>query len=489
MEISRCQIFSEFTSDEQEQFFSYKSNKVIHNIDTLYYSVYLDEFNNQGKNIERMITELTLLSERYKQGDKEIMIDELSFMPMKFSFYEYCLRLENMFDIFISRYLPNTKTPRIIIQLRSVGLWMDGVKSLIESSYKALERFLKVYGVDVVRITENRIDYAYHTNIIQNTTKYFSDKNMIESLRTQLVRYQKVGNIGKEITIDYLSLGNRKSNNIFFRSYNKTREVIELNYKGFFIELWHKNGLISNFDKWVLERAYKLGTYNSLLIARIEWYIENGKDENRKKEMKKLKRSCYEKSDNSKYIKEQLSGLLPEVTIVVNVEFETKRKFYFSMNKFIDDLPSSIPPNELFHRLYQILDNTKIILDYLTSQTVCFKNGDEFASWWQRIRSVKIGKLSDSVVYREYSRNLDVEKLKQRLAGTIASNSIYRNKCNDNTFNDDVSDMLCMLNDNDMAGIVLNNDTGEVLEFSYRNYNTVKMRKNRQLKAFVKDVI
>ena len=116
-------------------------------------------------------------------------------------------------------------------------------------------------------------------------------------------------------------------------------------------------------------------------------------------------------------------------------------------------------------------------------------NGDDYASWWQRIRCVKVQSIENGGLYREYARKLDIEKLKQRMAGTIASSSVYRNKCNNNGFSDDVSDMLCMLNDNDVAGLVISPDTGELLEFSYRNYETVKKRKNRQLKAFFKDEI
>ena len=55
-----------------------------------------------------------------------------------------------------------------------------------------------------------------------------------------------------EITNEYLALGNRKSNNIFFRSYNKTREVCEMKYKDFFFDIWKENGLISEYDYYCL---------------------------------------------------------------------------------------------------------------------------------------------------------------------------------------------------------------------------------------------
>jgi len=483
-EIQRCEIYSEFSKEEQKEYFSYKSNKVIHNIDTLYYSAYLDEEIAQSR-IEKLVAYLSSLAVRYQTGETLLSCGELSFYPFHFSIYEYCLRLENMFDIFISKYLPNKNTPRVVVQLRSVGLWLNGAKGMIEDSCKALETFLKTFEINVMKITENRIDYAFHTNIIQNTTKFFSDRNLQRSLKSDMTIYHKVGNIGRQIEVDYLSLGNRKSNNIFFRAYNKTKEVVEKNYKGFFIEYWHKSGLISNYDKWILEKAYERGSFNGLLVARIEWYLEHGHDESKKKKLKDLYKKCYEKSDNSTFIADALSGLLPEATIVCNIEFQTKRKFYFTMNEYIDNLPCSVPKSNIYCRIFQIIENPKPFLDYLTSSTVSFIQGDKYASWWNRIRTVKIKTLSNGEVCREYMRNLDIEKLKQRMIGTIAAGSVYKNKCNDNSFTEDVSDMICILNDNDVAGMVLNTDTGEFLDFKYLGYETVKKRKNRQLKALL----
>ena len=489
LDISRCDIFSEFTKEQQLQYFSVCSNKVVHNIDTFYYSVMLNE--DAENNITEMIEYLAKLAADYKAGTTEILVGDLSFFPFRFSIYEYCLRLENMFDIFISSYLPNPKTPRVVVQLRSVGLWIDGIKPMIEQSLNALKSFLLPSGIEIVSINENRIDYAYHTNIIQNTTKYFSDNNMLESLRTSLEIYHKVGNIGRTIEVDYFSLGNRKSNNVFFRAYNKTKEVVEKNYKGFFIQRWFQERLISVYDKWCLERAYQLGTFNGLLIARIEWYLEYGTSDILKKSLVKLKRSCYTNSDNSSYISEQIDGVLPNVTTVCNIEFQTKRKFYHTMENFISNLPCSVELAHPLHRLYQIVENPKCFLNYLTYNTVSFvtktAEGEEPASWWKRIISVKIGSNCEDWVVREYARNLDKEKLKQRMVGSMASNSVYTNGVNSNEFMADFSDMLCLLNDNDVCSVVLDGRTGEMLDFHYRDYETVKKRKNRQLKAFFKN--
>lgn len=485
-DISQCKIFPEFTKQQQQKYFSTCFGKVVHNIDTLYYSVKLSEDREQG--ICNMVSFLSELTERAKKGvEKEIAVGDMAFFPFRFSIYEYCLRLENMFDIFFSSYLPNKDTPRCVVQLRSVGLWIDGVKPLIERSLKALSGFLARFGLKIVSVSENRIDYAYHTNMIQNTTKYFSDRNMLKSLRTSLEIYHKVGNIGRVIDVDYLSLGNRKSNNVFFRAYNKTREVIEKNYKGFFIDLWHRHRLISDYDKWCLERAYMSESYNALLVARIDWYLEFGTNEELKVELRNLRKSCYTKSDNSSYISEHIDGVLPKVTLICNIEFQTKRKFYYTMDDFIGALPCSVPPLDVRRRLFQIIENPKPFLDYLTSNTVKFVSGADFASWWKRIRSVKLESSSDERLCRDYARNLDREKLKKRIVGAVASNSVYTHACNDNGFTEDVSDMICLLNDNDVCSAVIDFSTGEILDFRYRDYETVKKRKNRQLKAFFKD--
>lgn len=482
-DIKKCSIYDEFSEHEKQQYFSCTEKKVIYNIDTLYYSMSLNE--EQKEQIDRLIQHLAEQKQEYIAGNKDIQIKELSFMPVSFSIYEYCLRLENMYDIFIGRYLPNYQTPRIIVQLRSIGLWADGAKTMIQTSSKKVIDILKDFKIEVLSINENRIDYAFHTNIIQNTTKYFSDRNMKNSLKTELEIYHKVGTISDKIEIDYLSLGNRKSNNVFFRSYNKTREVIEKNYKGVFIEIWHRNGMISNYDRWVLERAYQISTYNGLEVARIEWYLNYGNSESLKKSLIDLKKKYYTNSDNHEFLKRQLCGVLPAVTMITNIEFQTKRKFYKTMDDFILHLKCSVDKDNLYNRIFKIIENPKSFTDYLTGVTVKFVSGDEMASWWKRIRSVKIKSLDNSEVYRSYIRKLDKDKLLQRTAGTIASNSIYRNNVNDNDFTEDVSDLLCSLNDNDMNISIVDSDTGELVNFRYRNYYDIKKRKNRQLKPLL----
>ena len=190
MDIQRTGIFSEFSEEEQKEYFSCNGNKVVHNIDTLYYSVFLEE---EEQRVKPFVESLQRLADSYKEGNTVLSVGEMAFYPFRFSIYEFCLRLENMYDIFISKYLPNKDTPRIVIQLRSIGLWLEGAKTMIKKSLKALQDIISKFCIEVKKVGENRIDYAYHTNMIQSTAKYFSDKNMLRSLRSEMTIYHKVG--------------------------------------------------------------------------------------------------------------------------------------------------------------------------------------------------------------------------------------------------------------------------------------------------------
>lgn len=485
-EVKNCKIFNEFSKDEQQKYFSYSDKKVIHNIDTLYYTVALLENDNTMKNIEKFLAYLKDLKLQCTENSvRELPLsDSLVFKPAHFAIYEYCISLENAFDIFIASYLPNDKTPRITIQLRSIALWLDGTIPLVKQAYNTIESILADYEIIIKAVNVNRIDYAYHTNIIQSTTKYFSDKNMLKNLKTNLRIYQKVGKIGRVVDVDYLALGNRKSNSIFFRAYNKSKEVIEKNYKGFFIDYWFENKLISEFDYYCYKKAYEHGTCNGLLLGRVYWYIEYGHDLAFKDDCRKLIDSCYKNSDNFEFMESALLGRIPEVTKIVNIEYQTKRKFYQTAEKFINDLPCSVPTGNIFCNLFKIIENRKCFLDYLTSETVAFGK-EEYCSWWKRIRSVKIQLATDAELQREYGGNIDKKKVKKAITSSIATLSVYINKCNNNEFTEDLSDCLGYFNDNDVNTLFVDSETGEKLDFTVNGYDVIKCRKNRQLKKMV----
>lgn len=518
-DIKSTKIFTELNKQEQDLYFSYSDKKYIHNVDTFYYSIFLKDDNKNineftendlsiiEKNnstvdttvmknlikISNFVEHLnnTKTNAELKQGDiYYYQEDELLYKRRRFKIYDHCLSVNNMFDIFLSSYIPNENTPRIIVQLRSIGLWLDGVEQLILDSFNIVKKVLLQFEIEVDHVQENRIDYAYHTNIIQSPDKYFSDDILRNNLQTSFNIYSKTGRKnGNELTVEYLSLGSRRSNNLFFRTYNKTREVVEMNYKGFFIDLWFKNKLISFYDKFCLEFAYKKGSYSQLEFAKLEFYLLYGTDETIKEDIKLLKQDY---STNLEHIRAYTKNLLPAVTLVMNVEFQTMRKFYSYSDYMINSLDTfSSYDDDVLSRLFKILDNRKLFLNYLTSNTVYFIKNGRYFDWWERLRSLKIrSNHKCKELVRDYSRNLNMDKLEQRLKSTLASMNVYLNR--DNTdLNQDYAAALCVLNDNDVVGnniVFCDDETGEVIDLKDFNseYYNMKNKKQKQLKSLLR---
>lgn len=507
--VKQAPIFSEFTREEQECYFSLSDRKVTNHVDIMYYSCTILGDSNQNENVAALLTDLCDLKKRKSECySSDVDFFGLSVESTKFVHYEYCLRLNEMFDIFVSSTLPNVHTPRIVVQLRTRILVLDGVCQAICKSFRYVETILGVYGLEVDMVNENRIDYAYHINLIQNPAKYFRDEVLLRKLKTKLRKYQKVGEIGNTVDIDYLSLGMRNSNNIFVRMYNKSREVIEKNYKFFFVEKWLSDRMISEYDYYVYQKAYTYGSYiTGVLLGRIEWYLEFGHNETIREELENVKRSCYRDSDNVVRMREVVDRYLPPVTLVLNVEFQTKRRFYTSMDgwlrQFGTALPNELGVTEIFDskkfllgRLHMIYALRAEICDYLTDECLCFVDNkgtkkETFAAWWQRIRECQIEAYSCDFLklWRSHERYTDIEKSKRRFCGAVAQLSILKNNTLDTKadFVEDISDALCCLNDNDFYGFAVNPQTKEIPEYGIRGYDVVKQRKKRQYKGIIKN--
>lgn len=485
--IKRSKLFNTFTPDEQKKYFDYKSHKFIHHIDTFYYNVFIKDDNKEAPP-GNLIDLFNLFDELVEQIDKtgEVQWWDSStshvFLRCRHSCYTYCISLPNYYDVFFVKNLPNKNTPRISIQLRSVGLWELGEYTLINNSYNFVKDLLKLFGVLIDRTQENRIDYCYHTNCIQNPIDYFSDSCLANNCYTSFKIYQKVGNKnGKELTVEYLSLGQRSSNNIFFRSYNKVREVIEKGYKGFFLEFWFNSGLISYYDYWVYLYAYNKKSYNSIWKGILEFYITFGSDEGVKDLFNK-----HLKNDNNTYEDYKSIALkyLPIPTTVLNFEFQTMRKFYYNGDSLIDTFPIvSYLEEEQLLRLYRILDNRRIFLDYLTSNTVSFADANDskvYLDFWKRLRSCKLDKTINVKYNRNYSKKPDMDVLFSRFLSNMATFNLYKGNF-DTSIEEDFSTVLTTINDN----TVIYND-GSVDMFNMK-YNDLKEKKKKALASLLKN--
>lgn len=492
IDIQRTKIFNEMNESDKLKYFDCIKSKYIHHIDTLYYSVFIknDIIGNTPAGLLDMIEYLNNFKTIVEEVKEDIWFNAertLLYKKRRIQMYEHCVSLNNYFDIFIASSIPNENTPRIVIQLRSIGLWELGEYELLNKSYEVIKWLCKKFDFEIEKAQENRIDYCYHTNAIQSPVKYYNDDNILKHLRTSFRIGSKVFRLNdNSLSVEYLSLGNRKSNNIFFRSYNKVREVIEENYKEFFIDFWYSMRLINYYDKFVYSICYKEKRYDARYKAMCLFYIKYGQDPNIKKKYNDLldRKSC-----SVEEFQKAVTGVLPEPTLVMNIEFQTMRKFYYYGSDIINILPiRRTPGDDNLVRLFQILDNRKIFLDYLTSSTVAFvkdknvklceDNKEEiYQDWWKRLRSTKIEELKNERYKRVYPSNPNIEVLKRKIKSALASISILKGDY-DSDINKDMSNLICILNDNDM--IVNEDGTVNIIDDEYMR---IKNKRKKALKS------
>ena len=533
MDIKRSQVYRELTSEDRDYWFSLKEHKSLHHIDTLYYSVKLLEervFEGQMESPE-MLRFLKALEDVKctKQSDmqSDVSFHGFSVELKSFSLYSYCLSEHEMYDIFIAKTVPTEDTPRVVVQLRTQALIQNGVMESIMESFERVRQMLSHFGLEVTELNENRIDYAWHTNSIQNVNVFMDDTYLKKHLKSNARNGMKHFN-PQTYDYNYLAIGNRRSNNIFCRIYDKTREVIEECYKGFFLDRWLDNGLINRYDYFCLQRAYERKSYTvGLLVGRIDWYLSFGSSTELKEKLQKLKETCDIKSSNSKQIKKVLNeqglvdeeeaapdpedvdtctvalkGIVPAVTTVLNVEYQTKRAFYNTLDKMINGISiKGIDP--IYERVSKVLTCEAAICDYLTSyggtmsfvrdRSVRYTSDDledhpeeVYMDFWYRLRRTKIRKKGDPILFRTYAHQSDLKRMESQLLGKIASYGMLlrQNSKDDHTFAEDVSDVLCRLNDNDLYAL----DERRMLaikvaeSFTNKLYPEIRQRKKRMMR-------
>ena len=508
--VKRSKIFDEFTPEEQELYFSIKEKAVSHHVDTLYYSVYIKDDEVQISN-PSIIGLLQALREA-KERKLSCVSEEVTFFDFSVSAFGaaisagmYMNRLSygEDFDVFISDYIPNLQTPRIQVQLRTRSLVLDGLYGSIKKSFEKVDELLTAYGLEIGEIVENRIDYAFHTNAVQKPSEMFSDESLSQHLVTSFREVWKhvwITNKQDEFfDLDYVALGSRKSNSVFFRAYAKAKEVVQLNYKGFFFEKWRARGLISRYDQFVYEKAYELKSFKTgCLVGRIEWYLRYGKDDELKEKLSKLLKTCNVNSDNNPHIENEIKGVLPPPTVVLNLEFETKRKFYTKLDDFISSYEFIHSEDVSLKRLYKVLSLRREIIDKLFTDVVKFVDNrldveSEEMDFWKRIRRVKIEDQPDKPVlnaWYSYSRNLDVRRTKRSFSANLASLAMMqRNEASESLFSDDMWEALVLLNDNNMAKI--SKTSSKKIKHALEkvkppSYSAIQKKKSRQLKSVLR---
>jgi hypothetical protein len=486
----RTKLFAELDSQKRVEFFDFKSKKFLHNIDSFYYVIKVKNDWNYDKDCRLFVSFLEQYRQETRKTYEPIVIfqndDRFLSLSTKFIMngigfakYEYDFGIPDKFHCFVLNQQLNEDTSEIWVQLRSQYLWLDGEYKAIEESMKEIKSVLDIFGIEIHSIQENRIDYAYHTNIIQDPTNFFQPKN---ANRMQVSRFKRGSTEFSfrgqfETDTDYFTLGRKKSNNLFFRVYDKTKEVIEQQYKQFFIKLWLLEQMISYFDYYCIEKAFlhvSNDNYKYLDIARLEFYLEHGVDQEEKFNILNLIEA---KSKDYEAIERLADKLVPRVTKILNVEIETKRKFYATMDDSVKNLLSIQSENvpDYANKIYRILDNKQVFHNYLVCKSddntgiIRFldykaknKHGKGWtdkakfptADWWLRLQNVKVNrrfKVDEVELMRKYQTNLSVQVLKKRITNSIATYSLYVHGMDikQDAYNDTL-DYMATLNETDI---------------------------------------
>lgn len=470
----KCKLFEEMSDDSITSFFEFKQRKFLHNIDTFYYSVKFDnDFRLDTK--DPNVKEFRKFFEfKYSILEKVAAYDSFSISefgpnivirPVTFSrFYKICLSYPEYFDIFFAPSVPQSSegsesvTCECVVQIRSYMLWQFGVHDCFENSYEYVKEVASYFGLSINHVQENRVDYCWHSNYFSNPEKFFEPENFykmrVDRFKNATYITNKVGN--EDYEIDYVCLGKR-SDKVFIRIYQKTREVVEQGYKPWFLKIWQMNGLINKYDQFVYEKAFEKRNWFYRFYARLEFYVLYGSDSEEIKKCKDILSGSY--AINEQDLINYCDKLTPPLNYVINVEYQTMRRHSksYCLVPFKDRTDK-----EEKKRVYEYFDNRKIITDYLTDKVFRLTKYDpdvpkyqrEMCAFWESLRRTKCIDMKltkeDVKLVREYNKNLSVETMKKRFVYSAVTLGLYtRGKNSDNPLQDCMESLLRM-NDNDI---------------------------------------
>ena len=470
----KCLLFNELDKESQNQLFSFKQKKFLHNVDTFYYSVkFKNDFRRESRE-DNVLRFRRFFDFKYNQMNSigetdDFYIKELGkYLVLKnvtFSrFYTICLSYPEYFDIFLAPVTPpgsdggESVTCECIVQIRSYMLWQFGCKDCFENSYEYVKKIAAMFNLQIDFVQENRIDFCWHTNYLSNPEKFFEPENFykmrVDRFKNATYVTNKVGD--EDYEIDYVCLGKR-SDKIFVRIYQKTREVIEQNYKPWFLKIWEMNGLISQYDLYVYERAYEKKSWFYRYYARLEFYREYGRDPEKVKRCSDILSGAITIEEND--LIKLANELTPRLNYIINVEFQTMRRH----SKSYELIPFKDHNNKgEAKRIYDFLDNRRLITDYLTNKVLRLtiydpdikKSERKMCAFWEALRrtkSIDTKITSDQVhLIRNYNRKLSKEAIKKRFINSAITFGLYNRGENTDHPLQDAFEAMLIMNDNDI---------------------------------------
>lgn len=466
-------IQQEMSGQDNENWFKRKEKKFLHNIDTFYYTV---TFNNDFSkdSIDPSVISLRKYfnsikpdtDSEYSDTFSDFYIPGTESLHLLYSLrgfagiFPNCISSVDEFDIFVADTVPNVDTNHILVQLRSNALWLDGINKSFEKSMIVINAIAAYFHLTILEIKENRCDYCFHTNYLQNPETYLRIDNLSKMIvsRFKSISYHYQFTNNDDYENDYIALGKR-GDKCFVRMYLKTKEVVEMNYKSFFFHIWLYNGLINRYDFYVLTNLYELRSWKFKDLIRLQFYYEYGQDDYYKQLCFLAMESFFKKGAvNWDYISKLADKLTPRITVVMNVEYQVMRKM--SKTFCLLNTKNRSGPDS---RVHIFLDNRKMIVDYLTNDTLRLvdrntalkKSQCNYTAFWEalrRTRMIEVRKTKhDPKLTRVYSRVHDFNLMKTRYIHSAVNLALYFNGTEkDVPVNTALQNNLSLLNDNDI---------------------------------------
>ena len=471
-------IQKEFDPEEAKEWFSKKQKKFLHNIDTFYYSVkLLEDFTLKGneKCVRRFRTYLKQLEGLEFGSCKSLDIpgtEGLVGYNFGYSkFYKYQISYPDFFDIFVAPVVPPgadggaSVTSEFIVQIRSYLLWLYGPQTAFRQTFGAVQAICGHFGLTVSGVKENRIDYCWHSNYLESPERFFQiDRfNDMQVSHFRGVSYHYTFKSGGEYENDYVALGKR-SDKVFVRIYLKSKEVVEMGYKPWFLKLWYDNQMISKYDFYCFEYAYLEHNWKKLDVARLKFYSEYGADPHYKLLCSRIVGNEVLKHYDD--IAALADLLTPRVTSVMNVEFQTMRRG----TKSYVLVPFREYADPLTGRVDMYFDNWEVITEYLTHSVLRLtdpakdpkgsevpKGKRDYCPFWKLLRAASCPYMKrngkEIRLIRDYSRKLNSELVKRKMLNNVVNYNFYRKGINDDDPGQDCMDALLRLNDNDLRNM------------------------------------
>lgn len=437
-----------------KEWFDLTKCKILHNVDTVSFGCYPKHNYNTLMDLGDYLSALRSTSE--STGEELFIPEHNWFMqPFGISFYNYVLVSNNRYRIFFAKKQSRLSDVPILCFVASEFLWQYGEIQATNILIHELNEFLHRFGSEVGEIKLSRIDYAFHTNYIQDMGAFFGkpDKNIVSQFKTHQFIYRDLPDMPSELATFYY--GNRGGKTVYFRAYDKTRETVEAGYKQFFYMIWQQKGLINKFDQYVLEKTFIDRNFERHHLARLSFYLEYGINE----EYKEKCRFYLNPASHFEFVDlVNLADLLtPPLTRIVNLEYQVGSKFHKSSRDFFVSLKAIkgiVPEQQTF---YKMLHYKAYIVDYLTSTTLRMVKSDgsklkrkrDYSYFWTRLRACDLRvQTFDGKLIRSYQKNCDIALLQKQLARKIATVSILSKGENNDDFEVDVSDVITSLPEN-----------------------------------------